>query len=63
MAEREEPIQLSKERWRKHSSSLSFAEKLRILEKLRERDASIAKVREQLRRKAAIRNRVDEGAG
>ena len=55
MAEREEPIQLSqKEEWRKHSSSLSFGEKLRILDKLRERDASIAKVRDQLRGKQRI---------
>ena len=51
MAEREESIQLSKESWRKKSASLSFAEKLRILDKLRERDAVIAKVREELRRK------------
>ena len=45
---------MSKDEFRRRQASLSFTEKIKILEQLRERELAIAAAREKLRAKRGI---------
>lgn len=53
---------MSKEEFRKQQASLSFTEKVEILEQLRERELAIGKAREKLRAKRETEKSQDQPA-